>query len=245
MFRNVISFGGILLLAGATALVTPSPGQAQRHGGAHSGGAHFGGAHFGGAHVHGGNFGGFRGGIYHGGGYHGHYHYGYPYAHYAYGFYRPSYGFYSYPYYGSYGYSYPYYYDYAYPSPYYEPYPYDYYGYVAPYYDGDGSYQTFYPPATATDQSDTSAHLTVNVPADARVWFDDTPTTSTGSVRQFDSPPLTPGSRYSYEVRASWHENGREVTQTQKVAVTAGAHVRVDFPVPPGTAEQASTTKDR
>jgi uncharacterized protein (TIGR03000 family) len=231
MFRKAILFGGMLLLAGGIVLMTPGLGQAQHGGGGHGGGAHFGGAHFGG-----GNFGGYRGGSYYGGSHYGGYHYGYPYAHYGHRSY--------YPYYGSYGYSYPYY-DNTYPYGSYED--------VAPdYADGTtsaapsaGDYQSLYPPATATAPSDNNAHLTVNVPADARVWIDDTPTTSTGPVRQFESPPLTPGSRYSYEIRASWNENNRKVTQTQKVAVTAGAHVRVDFPVPPGTAEQASTLKDR
>ena len=40
-------------------------------------------------------------------------------------------------------------------------------------------------------------------------------------------------------------EDGREVTQTQQVAVTAGARVRVDFPIPPGTAGKASSTNGR
>jgi uncharacterized protein (TIGR03000 family) len=256
MFRKAFLFGGLLLLTGAVVLATPGPGQAQ-HGGGHGGGGHAGGGHFGGAHFGGGHFGGYRGGFYHGGAYYGGYHYGYPYAHYGYRHY--------YPYYGGYGGYYPYYYgsygdDYAYDT-----YPYAWsgptydsgysssYGDVAPYYgDGTasaappaGSYQSFYPPATATAPSDRSAHVTVNVPADARLWFDDTATTATGPVRQFDSPPLTPGTRYSYEVRAGWTENGREVTQTQKVAVTAGAHVRVDFPVPSGTAGQGSSTNER
>ena len=76
--------------------------------------------------------------------------------------------------------------------------------------------------------------VTVNVPAGTQLWFDGKATTTTGSVRLFDSPPLTPGSRYSYEVRARWSENGHEVTQTQQVVVSAGAHVDVKFPVTPG-----------
>ena len=56
MIRQALSFGGLLLLAGATALATPGSALAQRGGGGHAGGAHFGGAHFGGA-----GFGGFRG----------------------------------------------------------------------------------------------------------------------------------------------------------------------------------------
>ena len=84
----------------------------------------------------------------------------------------------------------------------------------------------------------------MTVPAGAQVWFDGTATTSTGSVREFDSPPLTPGNRYSYEIQARWNENGQEVSQTQQVVVTAGAHVDVKFPAPPKTtAEQTSVRK--
>jgi uncharacterized protein (TIGR03000 family) len=54
--------------------------------------------------------------------------------------------------------------------------------------------------------------------------------TSTGSAREYQSPPLTPGSRYSYEIRAHWNENGQPVSQTQKVEVTAGGHIDVTFP---------------
>jgi uncharacterized protein (TIGR03000 family) len=92
-------------------------------------------------------------------------------------------------------------------------------------------------------QADTLAHLTVKVPGDARVWFENSPTNSTGSVRQFESPPLMPGRSYTYEVRAAWTENGREVTQTQQIGVTAGARIEVGFPVRTETAGPAPATK--
>jgi uncharacterized protein (TIGR03000 family) len=232
MLRKMILYGGTLLLAGAVLLETPSSGWAHGGGGGGHGGG-FGGGHFGGT-----RFGGSHSGLYRGS-----YGYGYPHAYYHhYGLYG------TYPYFGLYGY-YPYSYNYypydwsgpAYGSGYYAPYgvetPSDLYGYSSgtPPAASDPSFT----PA-ATSQPDTIAHLTVNVPAGARLWFEDTPTTRTGPVRQFDSPPLAPGHRYSYQVRASWDENGHEVTQTQQVEVTAGAHVDVNFPVPPKTAGQTS-----
>jgi len=75
----------------------------------------------------------------------------------------------------------------------------------------------------------------MRVPADARIWVDGAATTSTGSVREFASPPLKPGSQYHYEVQARWTENGHEVTQTQQVTVSAGTSIRVDFPLSPTT----------
>ena len=97
--------------------------------------------------------------------------------------------------------------------------------------------------ASVATPVDTTAHVTATVPADAEIWIDGTKTTSTGAVRQFQSPPLTTGQQYSYEVRAGWSEHGHEVIQTQNVAVTAGAHVTVSFPVSPKTAGQASAVK--
>jgi uncharacterized protein (TIGR03000 family) len=256
----MILYGGTLLLAGAMLLGMPSSGWAHGgfgggHGGGFGGGhgGGFGGGHFGGG-FGGGHFGGFGGGHFggthfgghHGGLYRGGYGYGYPHA------YRHRYGLYgTYPYLGLYGY-YPYSYNYypydwsgpAYGSGNYAPYgvetPSDLYGYtsVTPPAASDPSFT----PA-ATTQPDTIAHLTVNVPADARLWIEGTPTTRTGPVRQFGSPPLAPGGRYSYQVRASWDENGHEVTQAQQVEITAGAHVEVKFPVLPKTAGQTSVLK--
>ena len=84
-------------------------------------------------------------------------------------------------------------------------------------------------------QADTSAHLTVNVPEDAEVWVEGWKSSATGVTRRISSPPLTPGKRYTYDVRARWQEDGHEVTQEQKVAITAGDHASLDFPAHTGT----------
>ena len=220
MFRKLLSFGGMVLVAGAAAFVTPGSALAQ-----HGGGGHFGGGHFGGGHVSSGHFGGARLGGYHGG-YFGGGRYGHPrnYAYPRYGYrhyYTPYLG--SYPYYGSYDY---------YPNSYYtDP---DVWGSPA---DDPDSY------SSAADQPDTNAHVTVNVPAGALLWFDGMATASTGQVREFDSPPLRPDRHYSYEVRARWSKNGHLVTQTQEVNVAPGANVSVSFPVPPKTAARVSAVK--
>jgi uncharacterized protein (TIGR03000 family) len=239
MLRNIFSSGGVLLLVGAAVLATPGSGWAQ----------HRGGGHFGGAHV-----GGYRG--------IGHYGFSHGYGHVGYG-YHHSYG----PYYGSYGSYYPYYssypYNYAYPS--YSSYsnypstnPYNYggsstttsSGYFFNYGDAGPSTanlnQDNFPAGTAQPaaaQTDNRARVNVSVPADAEITFNGAKTTSTGSVRKFQSPPLTPGKQYSYEVQARWIENGKEVTQTQEVQVTAGANLDVRFPVASGTAGLSPTVK--
>jgi uncharacterized protein (TIGR03000 family) len=90
-------------------------------------------------------------------------------------------------------------------------------------------------PTSARTQAESAAtalpvHIEVRVPADADIWFDDAKTTQTGTVRQFVSPPLTPGYDYTYEIRARWTEEGRRVSHTRRVSVHAGERVRVTFP---------------
>jgi uncharacterized protein (TIGR03000 family) len=238
MFRRIFSYGGLLLLAGAVLFATPGPAWARP--------GRFGGARFGGARFGLGGFGGYRGGFYRGG-----YRPFYGYR----GYYRPAYGFYPYYGYGFYPYSYGY--DY-YPD--YATDPYLWAAVTTPPLLSDGSaevtpvypeiatsgttlttgYQSHSTPGTGTGQPDGSARMTVIVPPTAEVSIDDTMTLSKGAVRQYDSPPLTPGTRYTYDIKASWNENGHEVTQTQRVEVTAGAQVYVRFPAPPQTTGQAS-----
>jgi uncharacterized protein (TIGR03000 family) len=228
-----------------------------RGGGAHFGGVHVGGgrgghfggvAHFGGARVGGAGVGHIGGGFYRGGAYHyghgysrpynGYRHYYYPYR-YSYGLY-PSYGSGYYPYYYSdYG-TYP---DLSSSLPT-DPgpggdsagqavtaYPDDTSSAIAPATGGQSDYPTT---TTTQQQQDSIAHVTATLPSDAKVWFDGTLMNSTGSVRDFKTPTLVPGSRYYYDVKATWNQNGRQVTQTQRVKITAGAHVNVRFPVPAG-----------
>src|SRR5262249_40238954 len=56
--------------------------------------------------------------------------------------------------------------------------------------------------------------------------------TQKGSSRLFISPAITPGVRYTYEIRGKWLENGREVNQTRKVEVRAGDRLFVDLTRP-------------
>ena len=76
---------------------------------------------------------------------------------------------------------------------------------------------------------DLMAHLTVLVPEGAELWFNGTKVEGEGAVRKFHTPPLEPDRRYSYEVRLHWRKDGREVTETHKVRVAAGAQAKVDF----------------
>src|SRR5262249_31985887 len=105
------------------------------------------------------------------------------------------------------------------------------YGAVPSEYPYDASSPNPSSPETAGVQGKAVAHIIVRVPANAELWFNGSKTTSTGIVREFHSPPLTPGTRYSYEVRVRWQEHGHAVNQTQEVEVGAGSKIQVTFPV--------------
>jgi uncharacterized protein (TIGR03000 family) len=93
--------------------------------------------------------------------------------------------------------------------------------------------EDFEPPAPGN-----IAVITARVPGDAELRFDGVKTPATGAERQFKTPALQPGEHYAYTVEARWQENGREVTQSRQVPVSAGANVRLVFPLPtPGGAK--------
>jgi uncharacterized protein (TIGR03000 family) len=74
-----------------------------------------------------------------------------------------------------------------------------------------------------------TAQITVIVPANAEVSFDGQATTQTGVQRLYFTPPLTPGDKYYYTIRARWPDGGKIVEQTRTVEVSSDARVRVDF----------------
>ena len=86
--------------------------------------------------------------------------------------------------------------------------------------------QDYEPPAPGN-----IAVITARVPADAELRFDGVKMPARGAERQFKTPPLQPGRHYGYTVEARWKENGREVTQSRRLPVSAGANVRLAFPL--------------
>src|SRR5438874_2620601 len=95
--------------------------------------------------------------------------------------------------------------------------------------------RNFDPPISRVPERNNTAVLAeVHLPtANAELWVEGRKTTSTGTRRQFRSPPLARGERYVYEFRARWSEDGRLVSQTRKVIVQAGVPILVDFTTPP------------
>jgi uncharacterized protein (TIGR03000 family) len=83
---------------------------------------------------------------------------------------------------------------------------------------------------------DNAVLIAVRVPDSAVIWFDGDRRTETGSLREFVTPPLPPGQKYTYEIKAQWVENGQEVFQTRKVDIYAGDRLMINLLAPAKTA---------
>jgi uncharacterized protein (TIGR03000 family) len=78
-----------------------------------------------------------------------------------------------------------------------------------------------------------SAMLNVRVPdANADVWVEGKLTQQRGTQREYVSPSLDPDKSYTYQVRARWSENGRDVERTRTVPIRANGTATVDFTAP-------------
>jgi uncharacterized protein (TIGR03000 family) len=74
-----------------------------------------------------------------------------------------------------------------------------------------------------------SALLSVKVPADAKVFVNDRATNSTGNDREYISHDLQAGARYNYTVRAEFVRDGKPVSETRTIQMTAGQTAGLDF----------------
>ncbi len=144
----------------------------------------------------------------------------------CYGCYGFAYGGYAYPHWG--GYAYPYWSS---------------YGYIpARYYYYPPAYMPLYPPLAATQAPAipvvsqktvgtvaAPAHITVNLPADAKIFIEGTETPSTTDRRVFVTPELKPGAVYYYTIEAEVVRDGKKLRATEKIAVEAGSHAKIQL----------------
>jgi uncharacterized protein (TIGR03000 family) len=86
-------------------------------------------------------------------------------------------------------------------------------------------------PAQATQDTSKQkpATIRVYVPANAQIVFDGYKTVQTGVLRRFQSPPLPVGQKFTYDMKATWKANGKEVVQEKKLYVQAGQETTVDL----------------
>jgi uncharacterized protein (TIGR03000 family) len=81
----------------------------------------------------------------------------------------------------------------------------------------------------ASGQQPTTATLIITVPADAKLFFDDRPTTQVGPRRTFVTPNLKPGSKYVYNLKVEVVRGGQTLSQTKQINFQAGQSVDVDL----------------
>lgn len=98
-------------------------------------------------------------------------------------------------------------------------------------YGGHGGYGGYHGYATAPATPvivATTARLRVTLPtAEAKLWIQDQPTQQQGLDRVFESPSLDAGKSYTYSLKATWMENGKEVSKKIDVDVRTGAETPV------------------
>lgn len=73
------------------------------------------------------------------------------------------------------------------------------------------------------------ATLIVSLPADAKLYIEDQPTSSVSSVRTFVSPTLEAGKNYFYNLRAEVVRDGKTISMTRQVTVHAGETINTSF----------------
>jgi uncharacterized protein (TIGR03000 family) len=79
-----------------------------------------------------------------------------------------------------------------------------------------------------------TARIEIRVPEGADVVFGGQATRQTGAVRRFESPPLMPGTDYTYAVTVTWTAGGKKVTESRELVVRAGTQMNESFPAAGG-----------
>ena len=73
--------------------------------------------------------------------------------------------------------------------------------------------------------------LTVNVPADAKVYLAGNPTSAKGEKRVYRTTGLASGKAWdSYVVRVEFEQDGQKVTQEKSISLKAGESQELSFP---------------
>jgi uncharacterized protein (TIGR03000 family) len=73
------------------------------------------------------------------------------------------------------------------------------------------------------------AKVTIDLPADAKLYIDGTPMRSTSARRAFQTPNLVPGQMYYYQFRAEVVRAGRVISDTRRVVVQPGQDASASF----------------
>lgn len=75
-----------------------------------------------------------------------------------------------------------------------------------------------------------STTLTLNVPADAKVFLAGSETTSSGEVREFTTTKLAAGQAWeNYTIRVTFEQDGQTINREKTITLAAGDNQVVDF----------------
>jgi uncharacterized protein (TIGR03000 family) len=96
--------------------------------------------------------------------------------------------------------------------------------------------------AAAPQGSQAMATITLLVPENAEVFFDEYPSVEKGRERKYSTLPLERDKTYEYVVRALWMEEGRTVERDRRIPIKGGASVRADFLQTPTSPTNAAQT---
>ena len=80
-------------------------------------------------------------------------------------------------------------------------------------------------PAVAQEMA--GATIVVELPADAKLYFDDHPTMQLGATRTFVTPALMPNKAYTYILKIERLHNGQTTSHVEKITVRGGQTTRV------------------
>jgi uncharacterized protein (TIGR03000 family) len=94
------------------------------------------------------------------------------------------------------------------------------------------SYNRTLPRTQPSAIDDNAVLIGLRVPENAEVWIDGQKTTETGAFREFTSPALQPGQKFTYDIKARWTENGKEVVRDRKLEFYAGDRLMVNLLAP-------------
>lgn len=72
------------------------------------------------------------------------------------------------------------------------------------------------------------AVIVVRLPAEAELFIGGMKSTQRSAVREFDTPPLTPGQYFSYPLKAVWKDGAKVVKREATIIVQAGKTTKVN-----------------
>jgi uncharacterized protein (TIGR03000 family) len=74
-----------------------------------------------------------------------------------------------------------------------------------------------------------NSSISLRVPSSAEVLIQGKKMKETGTDRQFTLPPLDPQKTYDYDVRVTWSDNGRQISDTHHLKVRAGDQKSISY----------------